>query len=215
VVFLLAFVAVLVPWYLRNSSVAEADTGLSSGAGINFYFAHNDSGIYGWYPEDEPFAGLSDAEASDLAWRLAFDYLRPNPLRVFANTPLGTYHLLANPDYAIYWSTYYVPDGGDRNDAELFVQREIVGLRTLEVALFVTAMALIVVACVSVVAVRRWTKEIWTMVLPLIGTTWFLRTVVYWAKPRYRYFADVMLVFLAALVIWILARGDPAIRGGE
>lgn len=210
VALLAGFAVVLAPWYVRNSFVAETDTGLSSGAGINFYFAHNDSGVYGWYPEGQPFEGMSDADASDLAWELALDYLGDNPLRLFANVPLGTYHLFSDPEYALYWSTHYVPGPEDRNDPEYFVQRDIPGLRSLDAALFVGSMTLLVLGAVSLLAFRRWTRELWTLVLPLIGSVWVLRTVIYWAKPRYRYGADVMIVFLAALVLWTLlsAEGD-------
>ena len=205
---LLAVSITLAPWYLRNAFAAEADTGLSASAGVNFYFAHNDSGVYGWYPEGQPFEGMSNEDASDLAWQLAFDYLRENPLRLFENVRFGTVQLVSDPDYALFWSTYFVPGNGDRNDPASFVQRDLPGLRTLDAALWIGSILLIVLGGLSVLAVRLWTRELWTLVLPLIGSVWVLRTIIYWAKPRYGYTAGVMLVFLAALVIWVLvARG--------
>lgn len=205
-VFLAAIALTLAPWYVRNSFVGETDTGLSTGAGVNFYFAHNNTGIYGWYPEGQPFEGMSDEEASDLAWSLAFDYLGENPLRLFRNVPFGTKTLFSYPDYALFWSTHYVPGEGDRNDPALFVQREVPARRGLEVALWLSNAALIVAAGLSILVARRWTRELWTLVMPLIGSIWVLRTIIYWAKPRYRYTADVLLLFFAALVIWIVIR---------
>jgi len=40
-----------------------------------------------------------------------------------------------------------------------------------------------------------------SLALALIASSWLLRTVIYWAKPRYGYFINVMLVFVAALAI--------------
>lgn len=200
---------VVVPWQVRNASVEDVGSGLSTGAGINFYFAHNDTGIYGWYPEGQPFEGLSNREANRLGWQLAWEYLGENPLRIFENVPFGTLQLLANPEYALYWSTHYVAGDGDRNDPSLIVRREVFGIRLLEEALRFSAATTLVMGALSVLALTRWTREMWTLILPLIGSIWFLRTAIYWAKPRYRYTGDVLILFFAALVGWILARRPP------
>ena len=87
---IIGIVVVLVPWYVRNAVVVAGDTGLSASAGVNFYFAHNDSGFYGAYTEGSPLQGLSAVDASREGWRLAFEYLRENPLRLVKDTRRAT-----------------------------------------------------------------------------------------------------------------------------
>lgn len=205
VVLLVAAAVVVVPWYIRNSTVTDPSTGLSTGAGINFYFAHNDSGTYGWYPQGTPFDGLPNDEASDLGWRLAFEYLAENPLRLFGDSLFGTYQLFRTPEYALFWSTHHVPEG-DPNDPALFTERDIFGLRTAGVAVQAASAALIVLGAAALLAWRSWSRPMATLLVPLVASTWVLRTVIYWAKPRYRYFLDVVLVFFAAFVVWLLLR---------
>lgn len=100
----------------RNSFVASPDTGLSSGAGINFYFAHNDSGLYGWYPEASPLEGLNAEEANRRGWELGFEYLRDDPTHLIQDIGYGTVELFGTPEYALFWSTRGLEPGGDPLD---------------------------------------------------------------------------------------------------
>ncbi len=187
------------PWYVRNSFLASPDTGLSAGAGINFYFAHNDSGLYGWYPEGSPLEGHNTEEANRLGWELGFAYLREDPAHLLRDVGYGTVELLKTPEYALFWSTRGLEPGGDALDPASFTEKDVPFGWLLEAALAVPF--LLVLAAAALLAYRMWSRQVIWLILPLIASTWILRTVIYWAKPRYGYFLSVMLVFIAAIAI--------------
>lgn len=190
---------VLAPWYGRNSLIASPDTGLSAGAGINFYFAHNDSGLYGWYPEGSPLEGLNTEEANRRGWELGFEYLREDPAHLIRDIGWGTVELLKTPEYALFWSTRGLSPGGDPLDPISFAEESVPFDWLLSAALAVPF--LLVLAAASLLAYRTWTRQFVWLVIPLIASSWVLRTMIYWAKPRYGYFIQVMLVFVAAVAL--------------
>jgi 4-amino-4-deoxy-L-arabinose transferase-like glycosyltransferase len=195
----LGIVVIIGPWYVRNSFLASPDTGLSAGAGINFYFAHNDSGLYGWYPEGSPLEGHNTEEANRLGWELGFAYLREDPAHLLRDVGYGTVELLKTPEYALFWSTRGLEAGGDALDPASFIEKEVPFGWLLEAALAVPF--LLVLGAAALLAYRTWSRQIVWLILPLIASTWILRTVIYWAKPRYGYFLSVMLVFIAAIAV--------------
>jgi 4-amino-4-deoxy-L-arabinose transferase-like glycosyltransferase len=195
----LGIVIIIGPWYVRNSFLASPDTGLSAGAGINFYFAHNDSGLYGWYPEGSPLEGHNTEEANRLGWELGFAYLREDPAHLLRDVGYGTVELLKKPEYALFWSTRGLEAGGDALDPASFTEKDVPFGWLLEAALAVPF--LLVLGAAALLAYRTWSRQIVWLILPLIASTWILRTVVYWAKPRYGYFLSVMLVFIAAIAV--------------
>jgi hypothetical protein len=210
-----AFVGTLVPWTLRNATVIAPDAGLSASAGVNFYFAHNSSGIYGYFPEGSPLDGLPAAEASRLGWSLAFAYLQENPLRLFSDVRVGIRELFKPPDYALFWSTQQVEYRGDPN----FRQKPLRFLGILGELNRVTAAMLVTLAVASLLAARWWPGRLWTVVLGPVVSVIVLRTVIYWAKPRYRFFMDVILTLLAGVTIHLLLSvrrpGEEAGRPAE
>ncbi len=195
----LGIVIIIGPWYVRNSFLASPDTGLSAGAGINFYFAHNDSGLYGWYPEGSPLEGHNTEEANRLGWELGLAYLREDPAHLLRDVGYGTVELLKTPEYALFWSTRGLEAGGDALDPASFTEKDVPFGWLLEAALAVPF--LLVLGAAALLAYRTWSRQIVWLILPLIASTWILRTIIYWAKPRYGYFLSVMLVFIAAIAV--------------
>ncbi|MEZ5175702.1 MAG: glycosyltransferase family 39 protein [Acidimicrobiia bacterium] len=193
------FVVVL-PWYVRNAIVVDPNAGLSSSAGLNFYFAHNDSGNYGDFIEGNPLYGLPPEEASRLGWELGFKHIREHPLNLVKDVWKGTLHLFASPDYSVFWATQQPAYRGDPE----FVQRYVRFATTfLQLARMATA-GLLAAALLSLLAYRAWRRELWALIIPLAVSSWLLRTVIYWAKPRYAYFVTVILIFVAAFTIDVL-----------
>jgi len=200
-VLVLGVLAVLAPWALRNALVVAPDAGLSSSAGMNFYFAHNDSRNYGPY-EPNPLQGLSADEASRRGWRLAFEYLAENPLRLVADVRTGVTRFFTFDDYPLFWSTRAIEHRGDRN----FTTKPLALSELLGQVNRAAAAALLVLAAAAVLMWRTWPVEVRTLLLPLILSPFVLRTVIYWAQPRFRYFFDVLAVLFAASVIVALRR---------
>jgi hypothetical protein len=199
----IGLVTVLTPWYVRNSLVADPDVGLSSGSGINFYFAHNDSGNYGWHLND-PFVGMTPEDANREGWRLGIEYLRENPLRIFKDVLRGTRQLFAIPDYAIQYSTQeFRPPNPEA------VAKELRFREPFTYALRLGAMMHLSAAALALVLVRQWARPLAALLMPLIVLSWVWRTVLFWGAPRYGYFIVVMLVFFSALTI------DTLIRAGR
>lgn len=194
---LVAIGVTLVPWYVRNAVVVDPSVGLSTSSGLNFYFAHNDSGNYGDFIEGNPLYGLPNEEASALGWELGLRHIRENPLSLFSDTWTGTTRLFGAPDYAIFWSTQ-ATTGPGAND---FAQGYVLGARTLGEAAHAATIGLILLAIGSLAFARSSPPGFVWLIIPLIASTWILRTVIYWAKPRYGYFITVMLVFAAAIAI--------------
>lgn len=203
-------VVVIAPWYVRNANLASPDTGLSSGAGINFYFAHNDSGLYGWYPEGSPLEGLSTEEANRLGWELGLRYLRENPVRLINDIGYGTVELLRTPEYALFWSTRGLQDGADPLDPESFTTTQISARSIVEFTLAIPV--LLVLGAAALLTPRSWPRSVVWLVAPLIVSSWLLRTVLFWAKPRYGYFITVMLVFVAALSVTAILDSNRRLR---
>ena len=198
----LVVVGVLVvaaPWHVRNLLITAPDPGLSESAGINFYFAHNDSGIYGWHMEGSPLEGLNPETANRLGWELGFSYLRENPANLLWDIGYGTVELIKTPDYALFWSTRGLEPGGDPIEPDSFFEKPVRLKRAIEAALAIPV--LLVLAVAALLAYRTWTRRLVWLVVPLMAASWFLRTAVYWAKPRYGYFISVLLVFIAALAL--------------
>jgi 4-amino-4-deoxy-L-arabinose transferase-like glycosyltransferase len=208
----LAMIAVLVvPWYIRNAVVVDPDLGLSSSAGLNFYLAHNDSGNYGVFIEGSAIYGLPPAEASALGWQLGFEHIAAHPLNLVKDAWTGTQRLFAAPDYASFWSTQGTQYRGDPD----FFQRPVTLARTLtKVAAILTA-ALFSIAALSLLVFSRWPRELTFLLVPLILSSWVLRTVIYWAQPRYAYFITAMMIFLAALVLDTLITRSPTPASGR
>lgn len=199
---------VVIPWYARNALVVGPEAGLSSSAGLNFYFAHNDSGNYGDFIEGNPLYGLRPEEASARGWKLGWEHISGHPLNLVKDIRVGTLRLFAAPDYAVIWSTQGADFYGDPD----FYQREVrlsTGLRDLA---RVSTAALVTLAVASVIAIRVWPPGFAWLVVPLAISSWGLRTIVYWAMPRYAYFITVMFTFAAALTLVTLLRGVSALR---
>lgn len=213
-VLVMAGIMVLVaPWYLRNAVVVDPDSGLSASSGLNFYFAHNDTGHYGdfsheYWTEENPLYGLSPPEASRLGWQLGFEHIRSHPLHLVKDVWKGTQLLFDAPDYAVFWATQEVTFRGDPD----FTQRYVRFASDLTQVARMTTAGLVTTAALSVIAFRAWRRELWTLIIPLALSSWILRTVVYWAMPRYAYFVTVMLIFIAAFTVTQLLDANQARR---
>ncbi|MCB1247723.1 MAG: glycosyltransferase family 39 protein [Acidimicrobiia bacterium] len=192
-----AILVVLTPWWVRNAVVVDPSAGLSSSSGLNFYFAHNDSGNYGDFIDGNPLYGLPSAEASALGWELGLRHIREHPLSLVEDVWVGTTRLFGAPDYAVFWSTQ-VRVGDGAND---FTQGYVFGARTLGKLANLATLLLLVLAAASLAFMRTWSRPFTLLIVPLIASTWILRTVIYWAKPRYGYFITAMLIFAAAITI--------------
>jgi len=206
-----AGIAVIVmPWYVRNSAIARPETGLSDGAGINFYFAHNDSGTYGWYPEGSPFEGLDSDEANRLGWELGLAYLRENPLASWETSLSGRRNCCARPSIRSTGARAGWCPAETRSIPASFVENPIRFDWAYDFVLAVPV--LLVLGAAALLAYRRWPHPVVWLVAPLIVSSWLLRTVLYWAKPRYGYFIHVMLVFVAAIALAAIIDANRSTR---
>jgi hypothetical protein len=111
----------------------------------------------------------------------------------------GTGQLLTTPDYALFWSTRGLEQGGDPLDPAFFYAKDVRFRWFLDFILAIPV--LLVLGVAAFFAYRTWSRQLIWLIVPLIASSWLLRTVLYWAKPRYGYFINVMLVFIAALAI--------------
>jgi len=155
--------------------------------------------------------GLNTEEANRLGWELGFAYLREDPVHLIRDVGYGTVELLGTPRYALFWSTRGLEAGGDPLDPTSFVEKPTPFGWLLDALLAIPA--LLVLGAAALLAYRRWSRRFVWLVLPLIASSWILRTVIYWAKPRYGYFIHVMLVFVAAIALSAIV--DSNRRAGD
>ena len=199
---------IVIPWYVRNTVVVGPEAGLSASAGINFYFAHNDSGNYGDFIEGSEIYGLPSEEASALGWRLGWEHIKAHPLNLIKDIRMGTFQLFGAPAYATIWPTAGADSYGDPDIYTRDV-RFMTAIRDLARA---ATPGLVSLAALSVLAVPVWRRELALLILPLAISSWGLRTVVYWAMPRYAYFITVLMIFAAGQAIDTMVRGVESSR---
>ena len=200
--------AVVVPWYVRNAVVVGPEAGLSASAGLNFYFAHNDSGNYGDFIEGNPLHGLPSEEASALGWKLGWEHIRAHPLNLIRDIRMGTFQLFGDPVYAIIWS---ISGADSRGDPDFYQRPVRYAIAIRDLARVVTP-GLFSLAVASFLVFPMWRRAFTLMILPLVLSSWILRTVIYWATPRYAYFITALMVLAAALTVDALLRAS---RPGE
>lgn len=192
-----AVLVVVIPWYVRNAVVVGPEAGLSASAGLNFYFAHNDSGNYGDYTEGNPLVGLPSEQQSALGWKLGWQHIKAHPLNLVKDIRIGTLRLFGAPDYAVIWATSKGDFYGDP-EFEAIPVRFSTALNDLA---RITTAALVTLSLAALLVPRSWQPGFSWLIVPLCVSSWMLRTVIYWAMPRYAYFITSMFVFAAALTI--------------
>jgi 4-amino-4-deoxy-L-arabinose transferase-like glycosyltransferase len=203
-----AVLVVVAPWYLRNSVVVGPEAGLSASAGINFYFAHNDSGNYGDFIEGSEIHGLASEEASTLGWKLGWQHIRAHPLNLIRDIRVGTFQLFGPPAYATIWPT----QGADFHGDPDFYTRDVRLMTVLRDMARAATPAVITLAGLSVLAARSWRREYTWLLVPLVISSWGLRTVIYWGMPRYAYFITVLFVIASGMTIDLMLRGAESMR---
>ena len=201
VVIMSAF-GVLLPWYIRNRLMVGPGTGLSTASGMNFYFAHSE--IYGFRPLDRtPLAGVEAGEINQRGYQLGFAYIAKTPASIFSSALEGVRRLYLPGSHAVTWTIRMKRQ--DRNQPWPEKQLGFIPVaRTSDKTFFYILEALIILSFLSW---RRWNqKAAW-----VIGSCLFMNfvcyAIVFWGKPRYRWFPEMLLCMIAALGILNLKDG--------
>jgi len=202
ILFIVIFLLTLSPWLVRNKLVFN-EFGLSSTGGINFYFAHN-SDTYGCVPlENTLLKGLSlhTFEISKIGYKEGFNCIKREEFnKLLKDTIRGTY-LLWIPDpysinYSLVWSimSHSIPIN---NLSKIFIS--ILGKIAYWFYVFIF---LFFIASLLIIDLKKDFKRNFLFIL-LILSNWFCNAVVFWAKARYRFFAEVIFCILAGYSIYI------------
>ncbi|MBN2171765.1 MAG: hypothetical protein JW819_10660 [Candidatus Krumholzibacteriota bacterium] len=199
-VLLPAFV-LLAGWTARNDARLGRGAGISTSGGVNFLFAHNDE-YYGLRAlPDTPLAGLDERAAAREGWRLGLRHIGERPVSLLESAALGTARLLRPSQYALQWSLR-----GGANVPP--VPREI--LRWL-LYLSWPALVLLVLAAPWLAGARP--GRLLAVPFLILAANWVCYALVFWAKPRYRYGAEILLLVPAAatiLAVWAQLRAGNA-----
>jgi 4-amino-4-deoxy-L-arabinose transferase-like glycosyltransferase len=195
-------VAVIVPWTVRNRAVIGPGVGLSTAAGVNFYYAHNPT-QYGHHNiAKTPLAAAGEVERQKLGYDLGRDYLSVAPYRVFWGVLTGTPHLLWKPGtYALHAGLMI------RNDKEQ--KPEVIHLTpraspagAVRVVWFYRL--LLVCAVGSLFLYRQIGRRAIMILYGIVVMNWVCYSVIFWSKPRFRYTTEVVFCVLAGIVVWRL-----------
>jgi len=200
---LAVFVAVTLPWSLRNRVVLGPGIGLSSAAGTNFYFAHNPT-QYGHHNiAKTPMAAAEEAERQKLGYNLGRDYLSAAPYRLFKDVLTGTPLLLWEPGvYALY-------AGGMKRYNQVESER-VIHLVPRDSPVATTGLVtwyyrlLLVCAVGSLFLYPRIGRRSILVLYAIVVMNWVCYSVVFWSKPRFRYTTEVVFCVLTAIVMWKL-----------
>jgi 4-amino-4-deoxy-L-arabinose transferase-like glycosyltransferase len=202
---LVVCIGVTLPWAIRNRVVMGPGIGLSTVAGVNFYFGHN-STQYGFYDFSEtPLAGLDEVEQHRRGYDLGLAYLSADPLRLLDDITAGTPLLLWQPGI-------YAPRAGlykreSRGSYTVTIRLQFPPGVTALVRHFYRAMLLVVV--VGLLLYRRISRRAALILYGVATMNWACYAVVFWSKPRFRYTTEVVFCILAGIVlcqIWEIAR---------
>lgn len=205
---LVAVAALVVPWYVRNTTVVASDVGLSSTTGLNLYLGHNPN-AYGWAAlEVGPLAGLDPVAMNRLGAELAREYVLENPGSLIRSAIEGTAHLGAPPTYAVLWSTRSGAIVGGEYAAD-----SLPGLRTIDLGVAAVGTVLLVTGLLAFVGIRDWPRRMVLLIPSLMVAGWVGHALVFYARARYRHFLDVVLTLAVAFVI--LKLFDRAGRSDE
>ena len=148
----LPMMLVVAPWYARNAALIDPGVGLSTTAGINFYFAHNPDS-YGRWPDGSQLRELDPVEANLAGFAAGFDYIQERPGHLLSNLSMAIKQLSEASGYAVTWSTAadmsLVGDEWVYTSAELPWQSE---LKSLSLSCSSVVLALVCVAVASPLA---------------------------------------------------------------
>lgn len=190
---------VLFPWYCRNYFAVGPGVGLSSAAGLNFYFAHNNY-QYGCHSlRKTPLRGLDEVERAREATRLALGHLQMNGLRGIVNRiRFGTKRLLWDP------ATYAFMGGSESPpwDISVDIPLDLLRLkRFVEPLMNLFYFVLIAGAISSAFLLRNSSSRTVIILWGVIFLNWAGYAVIFWATPRYRYISEVSMCLLSAIAL--------------
>jgi hypothetical protein len=185
--------------------------GLSTVAGVNFYFAHN-STQYGYYEFSEtPLAGLDEIEQHKRGFELGLAYLSESPLRIVGDVAAGIPRLLWRPD------TYALRAGLIVREAEppydIKVRRKFPFGSVALVTWYYRLTLLLAIAGLFVCRRIGWRAVV--ILYGIIVMNWVCYSVVFWSKPRFRYTTEVVTCILAGIVVWQIWETVRSIRTGR
>lgn len=201
-------VAVALPWAIRNRAVLGPGAGLSTSAGINFYYAHNPT-QYGHHEIAEgPMAEAGEVERQRIGFHLAWDYLSVLPYRMFKDVVVGTRLLLWQPgNYALHAGLMVEKDGDDNRRVIHVQQRPYPGAARWLVAWFYRVLLICTVG--SLFLYPQIGRRAATVLFGIVVMNWLCYSVVFWSKPRFRYVTEAVFCVLAGIVltrVWDAAR---------
>jgi 4-amino-4-deoxy-L-arabinose transferase-like glycosyltransferase len=196
ILLLLACSLIVLPWYLRNLNSFGPGIGLSTSAGINFYFAHN-SEFYGWHePQETKLKGLTEFQANKAGFGFGIKYIRSNPGKAAVKVLKGTIILYAPSNHALIYNA--LRQKGWINIVERI---PLAGEKLFSFLTTVFYIYILVLASLATLFYKKIHPHSRAVLLAIIFMNWFCYALVFFSHPRYRYIPEIMLCILAAFVI--------------
>lgn len=193
---LVVTICCLVPWYLRNTKVIGPGAGLSTTAGLAFYYGHNPI-KYGYFPlPEEIFGGRNEVERHQLAYQLGLEHIKEKPASILHSIFWGTIRLYEPSTYGINWSTR---SGLDTQ--RQWITKDLPGRLALWVLSIAVYLLLLVGVLLSLIYRQDWTKLSILVIGGVIFLNWTGLAVMSLAIQRYHYFVEIFFCIVSGTVL--------------
>jgi 4-amino-4-deoxy-L-arabinose transferase-like glycosyltransferase len=191
----------LTPWYLRNVHHLGRGVGLTTIAGLNFYYGHNPQRYGSFRLQGYPFDDLDEVALQKVAYQYAMYYLREDPTRLLSDVRKGTtrlYFEVAN--YAVHANL--IQGGANVTYGSTPRKNYPTGSRGAVKRVYAT---MAILALLSFIFWRRHRGKVFTPLVLIVALNWFCSGVVFWGRPRYRYTSEIVFCILAAILLYGLS----------
>lgn len=217
ILLLIPLTIIIGAWYARNYKYVGPGSGLSTTSGLNFYFAHNDRHYGFHWLENTPLGdggkvrslqmvvleGGDEVRINRLGFDAGFQYISNSSWSQLANDLWrATKELYWTPgEYGVFWATK-LPRPDPKSP---YPSLEISGLEIFY-SMTYFSLCLVVGGLLSLLVCWRFTAKAIILFYGIIFFNWFCFAVVFFAKARYRYTAEVALCAITALLLVTLSQ---------
>jgi 4-amino-4-deoxy-L-arabinose transferase-like glycosyltransferase len=191
-----SWIAVTLPWYIRNQIVLGPGSGLGTSGGIMFYYGYHDEAQAWQDLLSADNLGSNEIERSANAFKKGLDYVSHQPIGPqIIDKVIESLHLYAPNAYPVFWSLAIPAADGS-------VERPLPGLQIYNLLAISGYLIVGTLAFTSLFFIRQYPVRLWITTLGFAIMNWVGYAILFAATSRYRYSIEGFLCILASAAIW-------------